>query len=147
MKTRTKLIEVRESDIHGKGVFARTHIPAGVRLTEYTGTKRRWSCLGEDDGYACLFDVGRGLVIDPRENGNLARFINHSCTPNCESVLDDGRIYIESVREIRPGEEITYDYSLILGYSPSRADRQNYVCRCNSPGCRGTLIKRTVRGS
>lgn len=137
---RESSISRRRSKIHGSGVFAVRNIGAGVRIVEYKGERvpaRRYHDDGED--YVNLFRVGRGYVIDPARRGNIARFINHSCAPNCESVDDDGRIFIESIRKIRKGEEITYDYHLDLGASPTRSDKRRYACRCGSENCRGTL--------
>ena len=142
MKMYAQSIEVRESKIHGTGVFAIQKIRKGVRLIEYTGIRKRWSSFKHDnDAYVCLFDVGRGLVVDPRKNGSIARFINHSCRPNCEAVLEDGRVYIESIRAIAVGEEITYDYAVTLDRRPSKADIRKYACRCGSGNCRGTLLE------
>jgi uncharacterized protein len=82
-----------------------------------------------------------GWIIDAAVNGNEARFLNHSCDPNCEAVEQDDRIFIEAKRTIRPGEELVYDYSY------SRDDVENvrdaerlYVCYCGSPKCRGTIL-------
>jgi len=141
MESCQTLLEVRESPIQGNGVFATRRIAKGRRLIEYKGVRREEACYADDDeAYVCLFDIGRGLVIDPRTNGNIAQYINHSCTPNCESVLEDGRVYIETVRPIAAGEEITYDYAVTVDSTPSRAEREQYVCRCGSSGCRGTLL-------
>ena len=137
----TPLIEVRTSPIEGKGTFALRRIRKGTRLIEYKGKRRKWSEFeGHEDHYAFLFDVGNGKVIDPFTEGNEARFINHSCEPNCEAVLQRGRIYIESIRPIAPGEEITYDYSLTLERPPTAAEKRRHPCRCQSPCCRKTLF-------
>jgi hypothetical protein len=142
-----RAISVRSSAIHGRGVFALRRIAKGVRLIEYKGARRRWSVF-EDDGAPCtyLFDVEGGLVIDPAVGGNSARFINHSCAPNCEAVLEDGRIFIETIREIGPGEELLYDYALSLGRRPTRADLERHACRCGSDRCRGTMLARKTAG-
>lgn len=142
---RTRKLSVRTSPIHGRGVFALRAIPKGVRLIEYKGNRRPWVEV-DDDGAPCtyLFGVERGLVIDPAIGGNSARFINHSCKPNCEALLENGRVYIETVRSVRAGEELVYDYSLTLGRRPTRADLTRYACRCGSRSCRGTLLDRPV---
>lgn len=141
MKKSIKTLEVRKSAIQGRGVFAARGIAKGQRLIEYKGTRRRWACYDDDQDYVCLFDVGRGLVVDPRQNGNIARYINHSCDPNCEAVLDNGRIYIESLRAIAKGEEITYDYALTFERPPSKRDMERYRCYCRGANCRGTLLQ------
>ena len=135
------LIAVQTSPIEGRGTFALRSIRRGTRLIEYKGKRRPWSHFeGHDDSYAFLFDVGRGMVIDPFTEGNDARFINHACSPNCEAVLDRGRIYIEALRDIAAGEEITYDYSLTLERPPTAAEKRRHACRCGSPNCRKTLF-------
>jgi SET domain-containing protein len=137
---KTSPISRRKSKIQGSGVFATRNIRKGSRIVEYLGERKPFKQFHEDDEYYVnLFHVGRGLVIDPSRQGNIARFINHSCEPNCESIDDDGRIYIESIGAIKKGEEITYDYHLDLGGAPGRSDKKRYACRCGSDNCRGTL--------
>jgi uncharacterized protein len=80
-------------------------------------------------------------VIDAAVGGNDARFINHSCDPNCEAVEDDRRIFIEAVRAIAPGDELTYDYSYTRDETQSEEDEALYACRCGSPKCRGTILE------
>ena len=122
-------------------MFARRDIDAGVRLLEYKGERKRWSSYSDNgNDYVNLFEVGRNMVIDPAVRGNPARFVNHSCDPNCETVVEDGRVYIESIKPIKAGEELFYDYSLRLGKRPSRKDRERYACRCGSRRCRGTML-------
>jgi len=144
------LIEVRPSELHGMGVFARRSIAPATRIIEYGGDRIAWdTAQDEPDGIICLFSVGRNLVVDGRKNGNEARFINHSCNPNCEAVLEKGRVFIDAIRSIRKGEELLYDYSLELGRRPTRSDRLHYACRCGAPRCRGTMLdlSRCVRKS
>jgi SET domain-containing protein len=134
-------ISVRNSPIHGKGVYARHPIPKGTRLIEYKGSRKPWADFSDtDETVTYLFGVEGGLVIDPSTQGNSARYINHSCLPNCETVLEDARVYIESIRDIQPAEEITYDYSLTLGGRPTKKDIARHACHCNSHKCRGTLL-------
>src|SRR5690606_42149415 len=78
--------------------------------------------------------------IDGGRYGNDARWINHSCDPNCEAVEEDGRIFIETIRDIEPGEELTYDYSYILDEPHTAAVKARYPCYCGSPKCRGTIL-------
>jgi len=80
-------------------------------------------------------------VIDARVRGNAARWINHSCSPNCVTHEDDaGRVFIEARRRIVPGEELTYDYRLWVDGRLTRAERAQYACRCGARRCRGTLL-------
>jgi len=141
------LLEVRSSEVHGLGVFARERIPERSRIIEYLGERishqeadRRYDDHDENDNHTFLFNVDRGLVIDAGVNGNEARFINHSCEPNCESVIEHRHVYIEALRDIEPGEELCYDYQI----GRERGDPPNvdeiYACRCGSPGCRGTML-------
>ncbi|MBN1524871.1 MAG: SET domain-containing protein-lysine N-methyltransferase [Spirochaetales bacterium] len=142
MKIKNIPVIVKKSPIAGKGVFATEHIKKGIRLLEYKGERREWAGFTEDDdNYVCLFSVSDDIVIDPARTGNPARFVNHSCAPNCEAILDDGRVYIESVRPIKPGEELFYDYSLQLAHKPTKADMKKYECRCGSSNCRGTMLE------
>jgi SET domain-containing protein len=144
----TPLIEVRPSTIHGSGVFARQRIPTGTRVVEYTGQRispeegeRRYPEHGQQRSHTFLFSLSSGRYIDAAVRGNLARFINHGCTPNCRAVEDDGRIFIESVRRIAAGTELTYDYKLTLPADWTRASaRRRYACDCGSKACRRTLL-------
>ena len=138
-------IDVRESTIQGHGVLARCSIAAGVRIIEYTGevisdeeADRRYDDRTMDRHHTFLFSLDDGRCIDAA-GGNQARFINHSCAPNCQAVEIDGRIWIESICPIEPGDELTYDYA----YARSECDEALealYVCRCRAPSCRGTIL-------
>jgi uncharacterized protein len=141
------LIEVRSSPIHGRGVFALRRIAKGTRIIEYLGDRithaqadRRYEDHDENDNHTFLFSVDRGLVIDAEVGGNDARFINHSCGPNCESVIESRRVFIDALRDIDPGEELSYDYQI----GRERDDPPNvddiYACRCGASDCRGTML-------
>ena len=142
MTKKPKLIS-KNSILHGSGLFTEAPVDEGICLIEYKGKRNRWSSYKEevDSDYALLMYIKGGFVIDPRINGNIARFINHSCEPNCEAVTVGKRVYIETLRRIRTGEEITIDYGLSLGTKPTRNDRLRFPCRCGSVKCRGTLLK------
>jgi SET domain-containing protein len=126
-------------------VFAATVIPKGTRIIEYKG--KRMSSAEADAHYGpkektvlvLLFAVDESTVIDAAVGGNAARYINHSCSPNCEAVMEDRRIFIESLRRIEPGEELSYDYRLELDAYERRKRRKLYPCCCGSRRCRGTL--------
>jgi SET domain-containing protein len=144
--------EVRSSSIHGRGVFALRRIRKGARLIEYAGERispdeadRRYDDDALDIPHTFLFTVDKRTIIDAAVDGNEARFINHSCDPNCEAVDDAGRIFIEAVRNIRPGEELTYDYHLERDGRWRKAWAQRYACRCGAPNCRGTLLVKPKR--
>jgi len=141
-----RLFQVRSSKIHGKGVFATRRIPKGTRLIEYRGERISWEEADrryDDDiqpHHTFLFAVDDETVIDGGRRGNDARWINHSCDPNCEAVDEDGRIFIETIRDIERGEELTYDYSYILDEPHTAKVKARYPCRCGSPRCRGTIL-------
>lgn len=142
------LFEIRPSAIQGLGAFALRPIKTGTRLIEYQGERisaaeaaRRYAGDDRDQTPVILFTVNSRTFIDAGVGGNDARYFNHSCAPNCEAVLDAGRIYIEALRPIKPGEELTYDYQLEYPepFDPEAAQR--YVCHCGAANCRGTLLE------
>ena len=142
-------LALRRSGIHGKGVFAREFIPAGTRLIEYMGERitqkegdRRYPWDDSAPPRTLLFKVDDDLLVDGGVGGNLSRWINHSCDPNCASVIEDRRIYIDSLRDIPPGEELTYDYHLITEGRHTPAVKRRFPCRCGASNCRGTLLKK-----
>lgn len=141
------LIEVRNSPIHGRGVYAKHRIVKGGRIVEYLGERvshaeadSRYELKGEDDGHTFLFIVDSRTVIDAGVGGNEARYINHGCDPNCETVTEKRRIFIEAVRDIEPGEELCYDYQLTWESTDDPAELALYACRCGAKKCRGTML-------
>jgi SET domain-containing protein len=119
----------------------------GARVVEYTGERishrqadRRYASGPGWSPHTMLFIVDRKTVIDATRRGNSARWINHSCSPNCEALDDEGRIYIEAIRDIRPGEELTYDYNLRLEEPHTPAAKREHSCHCGAQRCRGTLL-------
>ncbi len=145
-----RLYKVRNSTIHGRGVFAATEILRGTRIIEYKGLRSSWDDAMErpdsdpdDSAHTFLFEIDDGRVIDARVRGNSARWINHSCAPNCVTQEDeDGRVFIEAKKKIRPGEELTYDYRLSVDGKLTKKERAQYACRCGTPKCRGSLLVR-----
>lgn len=141
------LFEVRNSPVHGLGVFALQAIPKGTRLIEYLGERvshaeadRRYEGKDANDSHTFLFIVDSRTVIDAGVDGNEARFFNHSCDPNCESVIEKRRVYIETVRDVAPGEEMTYDYQIQReADDPANID-EVFACRCGFANCRGTML-------
>lgn len=141
-------LALRRSAIHGSGVYARASIPAGTRIIEYRGERisnaeadRRYPDGAEGPHHTFLFALDDGeTVIDATFGGNMARWINHSCDPNCEPVEEDARMYIESIRDIEPGEELAYDYNYILPQRHTPAQKRRFPCRCGAATCRGTIL-------
>ncbi len=141
------LIEVRESPLHGKGVFALRSIPRGRRVIEYLGERvshreadRRYDDKDANDNHTFLFIVDGRTVIDAGVDGNDARFVNHACEPNCESVIEDRRVFIEALRTIKPGEELTYDYQIQREDDDPPDVDEVFACRCGFAGCRGSML-------
>jgi uncharacterized protein len=139
-------VAVRRSPMHGRGVFARVPIREGTRIVEYRGerlTTAQAEARYPDDGspyHTFLFAIDDDVMVDAARGGNTARWINHSCDPNCEVVLEDGRLYVEAIRDIAPGEELAYDYNFILPVRHNPAMKKRYPCTCGAPGCRGTML-------
>ena len=143
--------EIRASPMQGLGAFATEHIPAGVRLIEYAGERltpdqaeARYPDVPDERHHTYLFAIddvdGSEVVVDAAVNGNLARFINHSCAPNCDAVVEDGRIWIETIRDVEPGEELAYDYAYVLEERHTLAAKRRFPCNCRAPTCRGTIL-------
>ncbi|HVO94242.1 MAG TPA: SET domain-containing protein-lysine N-methyltransferase [Terriglobales bacterium] len=147
LKKKTRRYAVRQSPIHGRGVFALTLIPRKTRVIEYKGdlitdaqADRRYSRMHAHSPHTMLFSVDDGLVIDATRRGNSARWINHSCQPNCEIDEKNHRVFIKALRNIRPGEELTYDYNLQIGERHTKAAKRDHACFCGARGCRGTML-------
>ena len=139
--------ELRRSSIQGQGAFATRVIRKGARIIEYIG--ERISQSQADDRYddttmsrhhTFLFNVDEDTVIDAAHEGNDARFINHSCDPNCQAFLEGDRIYIYALRDITVGEELSYDYSYDRTEDMGEAEERMYICRCGTAKCRGTIL-------
>ncbi len=144
---RDPLYVVRRSRIHGRGVYAARRIRSGTRIIEYVGQRishaeadARYEAKAEDDGHTFLFVVDSEICIDAGVDGNAARYINHTCAPNCETVIEGRRVFIEAVRTIQPGEELGYDYQLTWDSTDDPAELALYACRCGAAQCRGTML-------
>lgn len=138
---------VRKSRIAGKGAFATKRIRKGQRIIEYVGERithrdadRRYDDEAMRQHHTFLFSVDETHVIDASVNGNDARFINHACDPNCEAVDEDGHIFIEAIKNIQPGTELTYDYQFERDDADDPEVEARYPCRCGSSQCRGTIL-------
>lgn len=146
--TTSEYIEVRNSAIHGKGVFAACDIPKGTRIIEYVGEKiskdeaqARANVQEEiakgntDEGAVYIFEINDNFDLDGNVEYNTARLINHFCSPNCESEQDESdRIWIIALRDIKKGEELGYNY----GYDVE--NWQDHPCRCGSKNCVGYIV-------
>jgi SET domain-containing protein len=129
-RTRTAWAVVRGSRIHGRGMFAVKLIPKGTRIIEYTGER-----ITKAEGWR----LNTKVDIDGRVLWNTARYINHSCDPNCESQIVRGRVWITALREIRPGEELSYDYYYDYEHY------EDHPCRCGAANCAGYIVKAPLR--
>lgn len=139
--------ELRDSPIQGRGAFATRRLTAGIRLIEYTGARltpaqadERYPDVEGERHHTYLFAIDDDIVIDAAVDGNDARWINHSCDPNCDAVIEDGHIWIETIREIAPGEELAYDYAYILDERHTPAAKRRFPCHCGAASCRGTIL-------
>ena len=146
---RSKRLEVRKSGIHGKGVFAVRPFKAGARIMEYTGNVITWKEAlrrhphdPSDPNHTFYFHIDDKRVIDGNDGGNSAKWINHACGPNCEAEQDEeqGRVFINALRDIDPGEELNYDYGLMLEGRHTAKVKKQFECRCGTPECRGTML-------
>jgi uncharacterized protein len=140
-------IQVRKSGIHGKGMFALQPIAAGDTIIEYKGEVITWREAlrrhphdPKDPNHTFYFHVDDKHVIDAKYGGNAARWINHACDPNCEADQVDGRIFIKALRDLFPGEELFYDYGLIIDERYTPKLKKQYECRCGSAACRHTML-------
>ena len=140
-------IQTRRSGVHGKGVFALQDIAAGEVLVEYTGEIITWQEAQDrhphdpsQPNHTFYFHVDEDRVIDANYGGNSARWINHSCDPNCFADEQDGRIFITALRNIKAGEELSYDYGLIIEERYTQKLKAEYPCWCGAATCRGTLL-------
>lgn len=142
---------VRRSPRHGKGVFAVHRISAGAKVVEYTGEliseaegERRYPTLPggvEEPEHTYLLTLDEHRVIDANVGGNAARFINHSCEPNCEPIAFGDRMWIVAIRDIAPGEELAYDYAIELDEPHTPARKRRFPCACGARRCRGSLLR------
>jgi SET domain-containing protein len=151
----TRRIVARRSPIHGNGVFAVETLAKGEQVIQYKGkllTNDEADDLygdGGETGHTFLFTLNDEYIIDANQNGNGARWINHSCAPNCRALVEESptgnlrkdKVVIETIRRIKPGEELTYDYGIVLEVPHTARLKKLWKCLCGSPKCTGTLLK------
>lgn len=145
-------IVVRRSGIHGRGVFARRLLREGETVCEYKGERiseaeigRRYPEQRDGLNHTFVFGVEHDLNIDGGANGNIARWINHGCDANCDTYEKDQRIYVRAIRDIRPGEELSYDYAIEAGERLTKALKARWPCWCGAKKCRGTVLVPTPK--
>ena len=151
----TRRIIRRQSPIHGNGVFAASDLPKGDRVIEYKGRRlthsqaNRMYANDADSGHTFLFTLNEKFLIDGGDGGNDARWINHSCAPNCQAWIVENkkgdprrdRVVIETRRAIRAGEELTYDYGITLEERQTARLKKIWECKCGAKKCTGTMLK------
>jgi SET domain-containing protein len=142
-------IVVRNSPVHGRGVFALADIQAGTLILEYKGqlvswraAQRAYARSSAEDGHTFFFGLDDGRVIDGAQGGNSARWLNHSCAPNCEAEGDGERVFIRAIRPVVKGTELFIDYQLQVEGRRTAAVRRSYACSCHAAGCRGTMLSK-----
>ena len=148
-------IAARRSAIHGTGVFALQPIAKGDRVIEYKGRRRTHAAVDKSDsgdvesGHTFLFTLNDDYVLDANIGGNRARWINHSCEPNCEAVVEENdkgkshkdKIFIEAMRDIKEGEELVYNYGITLDEPHTKKAKALWACKCGSKKCTGTMLQ------
>ena len=146
-KTNGRRIQVRRSGVHGKGVFALVKLARDEPIIEYKGDVITWKEAlrrhphdPKDPDHTFYFHVDDKHVIDAKVGGNAARWINHACQPNCEADEIGGRVFIKALRAIKPGEELNYDYGLIIDERYTPKLKKQFACRCGTKSCRGTML-------
>lgn len=152
---KTKTIEARKSGIHGRGVFALAGFDPGERVVRYKGALRTHDQVDadygeqEENGHTFLFTLNDTYVIDANIQGTVARWINHSCDPNCEAVVEEDeqgrphkdKVFIEALKRIEPGDELTYNYGIVLDERHTPKLKKLWACHCGAPNCTGTMLQ------
>ena len=145
-------VKVKKSAVHGRGVFAIKDIPEDTLIIEYTGRRissdeadEMWPVDPDDPFHTFFFSLSSGETIDGGTKGNASRWINHSCEPNCEARegTHGKRVYIYSLRDIKKGEELSFDYGLVIDDELTEELQRDYQCLCGSKKCRGTMLNLT----
>tara|TARA_B110000444_G_C18773127_1_gene563572 strand:+ start:451 stop:942 length:492 start_codon:yes stop_codon:yes gene_type:complete len=145
------MYKVKKSKVHGTGVFAIENIKKGTKIIQYIGdkiTKSEGDIRSADrinkylnkknEGSVYIFELNQKYDIDGSPKYNKARYINHSCKPNCEVNIIKNEIWISSIKKINEGEELNYDY----GYPYDEEDFEDHICKCGSKNCIGFIISK-----
>jgi len=149
-RNREPLYVVRNSPIHGRGVFANRYIRKGTRILEYKGERisnreadQRYDDTRMKRHHTFLFTLDKKTVIDGAMSagGGDASYINHSCDPNCEAIITGKKIFIHARRGIEPGVELAYDYQYERTGKDDAELEKFYFCRCGADNCRGSIMK------
>ncbi|MFP5357397.1 MAG: SET domain-containing protein [Gammaproteobacteria bacterium] len=140
-------IQTRRSGVHGRGVYALVDLAEGETIIEYVGEVITWDEAlrrhphdPKDPNHTFYFHIDEDHVIDAKFGGNSSRWINHSCDPNCEAEVEDGRVFIRALRNIPAGDELFYDYGLVIDEPYTARLKKQFPCWCGSKNCRGTLL-------
>lgn len=146
MKYETDRVVVKRSDIHGRGMFAKRDLKKGERIIEYVGelithseANRRGSetylKANNVNGAVYLFTLNKKYVIDGDVDYNAAKYVNHSCDPNCEAINHLGRIYFVAKKNIKKNEELFFDYAYEYN-----EHYQDHPCKCGARKCVGYIV-------
>jgi SET domain-containing protein len=145
--TGSRRTQVRKSGIHGKGVYAVRPIKAGDKVLEYKGEIITWKKAQDlhphdanQPNHTFYFHLDDGHVIDAKHTGNSAKWINHSCKPNLEADQNGNRIFLNALRDIKEGEELSYDYGMVIDARQTSKLKKEYACLCGATNCRGTML-------
>lgn len=140
-------IQVRRSGVHGKGVFVLQPIAKGETVIEYKGELISWAEAlrrhphdPAQPDHTFYFHIDDERVIDGARGGNSSRWINHACVPNCEAEEDGDRVFIKALRALKPGEELFFDYGLVIDERYTPALKRRFACWCGHKRCRGTML-------
>ena len=146
-QTKSEYIELKPSIIHNLGVYASKDIAKGTKIIEYVGNKLtkaqadkradeilEASQKDNSKGMVYIFELNKKYDIDGEVPYNTAKYINHSCNPNCEVEIIKGKIWVIALKDIKKGEELSYNY----GYDFE--DYQDHTCKCGSENCIGYIL-------
>ena len=151
---RGRRLQVRKSGVHGKGVFVVQAIAKGEAFIEYIGevidwpeALRRHPHDPSQPDHTFYFHLDGGHVIDGLVGGNASRWINHACAPNCEAEEAEGRVWLKALRKLKVGEELFFDYGLVIDERHTPALKKRFECRCGAKTCRGTMLAPKTRSA
>ncbi len=145
--TNGRRTQVRASGVHGKGVYAVRPIRAGEKVLEYKGEIITWRKAltrhphdPNQPNHTFYFHLNNACVIDAKSSLAPAKWVNHSCNPNMEADQEGMRVFLKALRDIQPGEELFYDYALMIEGRKTAKDKKDHACLCKARNCRGTML-------